>query len=109
MPSFIALEKIANQQLSINLEGSRFEISVTSSPELCCATITRDDVVIVSGQRIIAKSFIIPYQYLEGGKGNFMFVPSGDSDNIPYYTDFGDTFVFAHFSDAEMEAIRAIS
>lgn len=113
----IPLSNIPNQALSIRLDNSFYEISLTAvgATELTApfynkdattiaVTIVRDGVTIVSGQRAVAWFPLIPYHYLENG--NFMFV--SNSDDLPDYNQFGITQSLVYASPDELTALRGI-
>ena len=96
MTDLITLQAIPNQSFSVRLDVDRYDISIVSIPGAMAATITRNDEIIVSGQRCVAGFPIIPFRYLE--KGNFMFTT--ENDEMPYYEQFGST-QFLYFTPAE--------
>lgn len=99
----INLIAIPNQSLSVRLDDVRYEFRFKETNGIMMVDITRNDVVILSGQRIVAGTPLIPYTYLE--HGNF-FILTEDED-LPYYTQFGITQSFVYLTVAEIEAIRA--
>lgn len=98
----ITLSAIPNQTVAIRLEDRQYSITVQETRGVMSATITRDDVLIVSGMRMVAGSPIIPYQYLENGN----FVVITENDELPDYTLFGNTQSMVYVSTAELEALR---
>lgn len=93
----ITLSAIPNQTVAIRLEDRQYSITVQETRGVMSATITRDDVLIVSGMRMVAGSPIIPYQYLENGN----FVVITENDELPDYTLFGNTQSMVYVSTAE--------
>jgi hypothetical protein len=99
----ITLDAIPNQSLTIQLDNNFYEISIKETNGAMAATIFRNDVVIISGARIVAGIPLLPYPYQEDG--NFLLLTA--NDDIPYYTQFGITQTLIYASQSELEAIRA--
>lgn len=99
----VPLQAIPNQSLSIQLDGSNYDIRIESVNDVMAMDIIRDNVAIVTGQRLIAGYPIIPYRYLE--KGNFILETM--NDQYPDYTQFGITQSLIFAIQAELGAIRA--
>jgi hypothetical protein len=99
----IELSATANQKLTVNLDGSRYSIKITLGNGCTLATIERDGVAVVSGQRIVAGEPIIPYKYLEAG--NFILVTADDLP--PDYTKFGTDQILYYVTQEEVDASRS--
>lgn len=104
MSNIVTLDAIANQSFFVNLEGFRFEIAVKSSNTSMFVSVSRDDVTLIDNVRAVGGTPILPYEYLEGDAGNFMF----DTPNevIPYYTNFGVTQFLVYLTASEVGALR---
>lgn len=101
----IPLDAIPNQEISVRLEDFRYTLKFNDlCPGTLCATVSRNDVLLISGVRCVAKELVLPYQYLEGTGGNFYF--ETPNDEIPDYTKFGSTHFLYYISAAELEAAR---
>lgn len=98
----IALQPVANQELSIPLEGSRYVITIKEANGAMAATIIRDDVVLVSNTRIVADGLILPYRKQWFGSGNFMM--GTEAEELPYFDKFGITQFLVYVTEAEMAA-----
>lgn len=98
----IALQPIANQELSIPLEGSRYIITIKEANGVMAASITRDDVLVVSNTRIVADGLILPYRAQWFGFGNFMLATQ--DEEIPYFDQFGITQFLVYVTAEEMAA-----
>lgn len=103
----IPLQAIPNQQFTITLENHGFDITLRSDSisGMTYATILKDGVTIVSGERVVAGGPIIPFPYLEGDAGNFTITTLNDA--IPDYTEFGSTQTLIYATAAEIAAVRA--
>lgn len=96
----IALQAIANQELSIPLDGSRFVLTVKESQGAMVMTIARDDVVIVQNARMTGDNVIIPSEYQRVGMGNFFIGTQGEA--IPFWDQFGLTQFLVYLTAAEV-------
>lgn len=106
MPTIVPLEAIPNQQLTIRLDDLRYTIRLNSvADSCCCATIDINGETVISGSRCVAGTLLIPYPYLEGEGGNFVF--DTPDDTIPNYEGFGTTHQLLYFTNEEMRELRA--
>lgn len=85
----VPLLALANQSLSMPLGDSRYEITVKEATGCMVCTIVRDDVVLVQNVRLLPDAYVLPYDYLEGGQGNFFF--SVQDEEMPWWESFGIT------------------
>lgn len=99
----IELAAIANQGLSIQLDGLFYEIDIREVNGAMAASITREGVPVVSNMRVTAGTPLLPYRYQESGN----FVLLTDNEALPYWDQFGDTQFLVYVSPAELEAYRA--
>jgi hypothetical protein len=98
----INLEPIANQSLTIQIDGSVYEIILKETRGVMSCTINRDNLPVIRNVRVMANAPIIPYQYLEAG--NF-FIVTQDND-YPEYTQFGSSQNLFYATQSEIEADR---
>lgn len=98
----LQLAPVANQQLSAQLDGVRYEITLKETRGCMSATVTADGATLVSMCRVVAGTPILPYAYQ--AKGNFVLLTEGDE--LPYYTAFGSTQSLVYVSPAEIEQLR---
>jgi len=97
------LAQVPNQSLSIQADGNSFDITIRETNGVMSADVSINNVIILSGSRIVAGFPIIPYRYLENG--NFAITTlNGD---LPYYTQFGITQNLIYASASDLEALRA--
>lgn len=99
----VTLAAIPAQSVSIQLGGSFYVIDVRDTGECVTATITRDDVTIVSGARLVPGTPVLPYRYQEAGN----FILSTEGDDLPDHTQLGVTQFLVYFDAAELTAARA--
>jgi hypothetical protein len=100
----IALQSVPNQAFSVTLDGSRYLFTLKESNGIMCADVTRDDVELLRGHRIVAGAPLLPYRSVQGGFGNFVLLT--ENDELPYYTSFGGTQQLVYLSAAEIAALK---
>jgi hypothetical protein len=98
----IPLQAAPNQTFAIQLDGSRFVLTIKDAGGVMCADVTRDDVLLVSGLRLVAGTPLLPYPFME--RGNFAFVT--EDDELPYYTAFGTTQALVYLTADELAELR---
>ena len=101
----ISIESIPNQSLSIQLNEVRYGIRLRDIGNMMSADISIDDQLIIEGLRVVGGFPLIPYKYLEGDGGNFIFLT--ELGDLVYWDQFGITQSLLYFSAEELEAIRA--
>lgn len=101
--TIITLEPIPNQSLTFQQDGHFFGLTLKACQDMMYATISVDNVVVISGARCVAGALIIPSQYQESA-GNFA-IATNDGDN-PDYTQFGNTQFLIYYSAAELAVER---
>lgn len=99
----VPLAAVPNQSLTIQLDGSLYVIALRDAGQLTAVTITRDDVVLVSGLRVTAGTPLLPYRYQESGN----FVLTTENEEIPQYPQFGVTQFLVYVTPAELAEFRA--
>lgn len=98
----IPLQPIANQELSIPLDGSRFVITVKEANGSMVATVVRDNVTIIQNARMLADDFVLPYTYLRNELGNFFFATQGEA--LADWQEFGRTQFLVYATADEIAA-----
>lgn len=96
----IPLQPIANQELSIPLDNSRFVLRVKECNGGMCMTIVRDNEVIVQNARIVADNFVLQADYQRVGMGNFFFATQ--QEQLAYYDQFGLTQFMVYWTEEEV-------
>lgn len=76
-----------NQTFPVILEGARYDLTIKDCDGFMIMDVIRDDVVILQGQRLLANTPIIPYNYLT--QGNLVIIT--DNDDLPDWQQFGIT------------------
>ena len=93
----IELDDTPNQQLQVTLDGNRWVMTFNEARGVMAVTLVLNDVTILSGQRVVSGTPIIPYSYLQGS-GNFWFLT--ENDELPYWELFGGQ-ILVYMSAAE--------
>lgn len=93
---------MANQSLSIQLDGLRYDITVKEGNGVMCATVVRDGVTLVDNVRLVAGTPVLPYRYQEDG--NFALTTA--DEELPYFPQFGNTQFLVYLSNEELAALR---
>lgn len=100
MAQLIELESLTNQSISARLGDHQYEIKLqTISDDLMCVSITRDNQVLIQGQRCMPFSPVLP-THLEKGLGNFMFTTV--NGEYPYHSKFGGDHQLYFYVKSEM-------
>lgn len=98
----IPIDTIPNQNLTVNLDDSRYDITILEANNCMIATILRDDETIVESSRLVAGEPIIPYRYRE--QGNFTIL--SETDDLPYWENFGVTQTLVFLTQSELDTLR---
>lgn len=101
----VPIEAISNQELSIQLDGTRYVLTIKElDPGMCMVSVERDSVMLVSNVRAVSGFAILRYNYLQTGYGNFAFVT--ENGDYPYWEKFNVSQTLIYASDAEIEALN---
>lgn len=102
----VTLQPIPLQSTTFNADGQQYSIRVWfDGTDTMFMDVTLNGTLIAVSCPCIVGQQVMPYQYLEGAGGNFIFTTaSGDN---PSYLNFGTSDVLLYASAAEMAAARA--
>ena len=104
MPVQISIQAVPNQTFSVQQDDQNYDITLKATRGVMSASISINNVVVVSNSRFFADTPLIPYEYQEGAGGNFIFTVEGD--DIPIYTEFDVTQSLFYLSAAEVADAR---
>lgn len=104
MTQIVPIETIPNQSLSIQLDEVRYDFRFRDIGIMMSVDVSIDDEIILEGQRVVGGFPLIPYKYLEGDGGNFIFLT--ELGDIVYWNQFGITQSLLYFSAEELGTIR---
>jgi hypothetical protein len=99
----VPLSAIPNQSLSIQLDLTNYDIEILACGNVMAATISIDNVQVVSGVRLVPNGAIIASAYMQ--VGNFVLVT--DDDEYPDYNFFGIDQFLIYASPIELAQIAA--
>lgn len=104
----IDISQVPNQSFSVTLEGVRWDIRIKQAVSSMTADLTADGVQIVTGQRIVAGTPIIPYEYLIND-GNFLIMT--ESDELPNWElfDVNQVLIYANFEEISAATPEVLS
>lgn len=102
MPSTIDLAAIQNQTFTTTLDNNRYVMKIYQAANIMCCDITCNEVVLVSGGRMMPGEFLIPFFCYSGINGNFLILTQ--NDDLVDYTQFGITQIFIYQSVEEIAA-----
>lgn len=100
----ITLANIPNQSFSVTLDNNNYDIAINETNGVMALTLSRNNVVVISGSRLAAGSLVLPYKYQEDGN----FYVSTLNDDYPYYDQFGITQFLLYFSQTELDETRSL-
>ncbi len=98
----IALQPVANQSLTVQLDGARYAFTIKEANGIMVVDVSRDEVLLLSGTRLLAGAALIPYEYLESGN----FVMFTENDDLPYYPEFGNSQKLVYLTAGQVAALR---
>lgn len=98
----INIDPVPNQSFNVRVDDALYSIRLVSTNGVMSCDVSRDDVALLTGARIVAGTAILPYKYQE--QGNFI-ITTLDGE-LPDYTKFGVSQFLLYLSIEEMEAIR---
>ena len=99
----IPLKPVPNQRLSLQMDGCAYDLLIKEDLGAMVFSLWRDSLAIVGNIPCLPETLLVPYAYLEGPGGNFIFQARAGS--YPHYTRFGvDDFLYylpaAYIADA---------
>lgn len=104
MSQVIPLSAVANQSLSVPLGDARYDLRFHDLGGMMAVDISLNDQVLVLGSRVAGNAPLIPFRYLEGDGGNFLFLTEPGA--IPYWESFGTTQTLLYVTPEELAEFR---
>lgn len=95
------LANVVSQTFSTTLDNDRYIITIYEAAGCIACDISRNEISLINGARIINGDFIIPFS-MQGASGNFIFVTQ--NFELPDYTLFGTTQTFTYMNASEIAA-----
>jgi len=98
----VTIAATANQELTVQLGGAMWGITLREGTGCMSASVTRDNVPVVSNVRVTAGTPLLPYQYQEAGN----FIMTVENDALPYWDQFGVTQFLLYITADELAVYR---
>lgn len=95
----IPLAAVPNQSLTVTFGENRWSLRIKVANRSMMADVSLNDVPILTGQRIVPGTPIIPYAYLQAN-GNFLFLI--DDEELPDWAAFDSTQSLVYATAEEM-------
>ena len=101
----ITLPSLPNVEFTTTPEEHGFTIRFRLLTNgITLVSLSDDDGTIVESVRAINNKWLIPYPYLEQGRGNFRF--ESDTDDYPYFENFNTSCRLVYYNQDEVDAKR---
>ena len=100
----IPLQATANQQLSFTQDGNRWVVTIKQAVTSMVADVSINEVVIISGVRIMGDDFVLPYPYIGIEQGNLMLTV--EQDALPDWQQFSATQRLYYWTPDEMRGLN---
>lgn len=101
----ITLEAVDNQSFTFTGDSQRYLINLRTIDDTLYMDVTMNGASIISGAQCLPGQMVVPYAYLEGDGGNFIF--NTTSGNNPQAANFGSSDTLLYVTAAEMAVARA--
>ena len=98
----VTIAAVANQELTVQLGGAMWGISLREGSGCMSVSVSRDNVPIISNVRVTAGTPLLPYQYQESGN----LILTVEADALPYWDQFGVTQFLVYITAEELAAYR---
>lgn len=99
----VPLRAVPAQEFTVQIDQRRFEMHFKDAVSCVAVDLVVDGETVLLGQRVVAGTPLIPYEYLEAG--NFLLLT--DDEALPDWREFGVSQTLLYLSDAETTALRA--
>ncbi len=101
----IDLEAVTSQDVTFVADGQQYELVIRANDDVMFMDVTINGVVVITACPCLVGQQVIPYAYLEGAGGNFIFTTASGAN--PQYANFGGADVLLYASNAEMASARS--
>jgi len=104
MTTQVTLAAVSNQTFSVKTsDGIRWRFRVYETNGCMSADVTKDDVPILAGQRLVSGSPIVPYVHMMATGGSWVMVT--DRGAMPWWEQFGISQFLTYTTAAEIKAM----
>ncbi len=101
----INIDPVPNESFSVTINGDRWDFILKQATNSMTCTLSLNNEEILSGQRIVAGTPIIPYAYLSG-RGNFVILT--ENDQLPEWEEFGNSQLLIYASPSEIDSVDGL-
>lgn len=88
----------------MTLDGVLFDITLVAAGNCMYATVSANGTVMASGSKCTSSCPLMPYPWMEGSTGNFLFKTS--NEELPWYENFNTDQGLYYLSAAELATLR---
>jgi hypothetical protein len=103
----VPLQPIPNQEFQFVADGQQYDLTIRSNDDVMFMDVTVNGVDVMTQCLCLVNQMVLPYPYLEGLGGNFIFTTA--SGENPQYQNFGGPDVLLYATNAEMAQARALN
>lgn len=104
MPRLVPIQAVRSQRFDVLLNNIQHNVRIYNTSAGMVMDLTRDEVLIFGGIRVIADAPLIPFEYLESGN----LILTVNEEALPDYNQFGTTQILLYFTAEEMAAFRGV-
>lgn len=104
----IDIAQVPSQSFSVTIEGVRWDLLIKQANESMAMDVTADGIRLLSGQRVVAGTPVIPYPYLVDD-GNFLIMT--ENDELPNWELFtvNQVLIYATFDEISAAPSEVVS
>lgn len=93
-----------NFEFTVTLEQNKYDIAIRTIGDRTYMSVDCNGADVIDGVLCVPGAIVLPYAYLEGQGGNFVWVTA--NDNYPNWNNFGTTDFLLYISVAELASLR---
>ena len=97
----VEISAVPSQSFTVQLDGDYYDIELVTTEEVLACSIARNNVLLLTGIRVVNGTPLIPYSTL--ATGNFIFIATDDL--LPDYRQFNTTQILYFLSADEIAAL----
>lgn len=101
----VTLQAIPNQEVQFVADGQQYDITIRANDDVMFMDVSMNGAVVGTQYLCLVNQMVMPYPYLEGAGGNFIFTTA--SGENPQYANFTGPDVLLYATNAEMAQQRA--
>lgn len=102
----IALQSVPRQKFTAIMDGVVFDIRLVAAGNCMYADISNSGVPVVSGMKCCPGTALLPYRYMEGQAGQFIFATGANNTELPWWENFNTDQTLYYVTAAELAGLR---